>query len=98
MNDLISFLMIDPVTAGCLGDISPSEVNLRYGPYGLRITHDYGISGESLDEFQATTFKVEDGQVIPGHHADILDCYWFSELSPKDIVKLFAQLRALVKE
>lgn len=92
MQTLIKFLYDAPLTASCLGEVTEDSVELRHGIYGLRITPEIGPSDYIKDKYQATTFKMEGGEQIPGHHTDILEYYWYTDLTPDELLKVFAQL------
>lgn len=97
MQTLHQYLLTAPVTASCLRevDIASSYLELVTGEYGITVTPELDASGVVPDKYSALTFHERDGVRVFGNLTDILDYYWYTDLTKEELVDVFVQLTKL---
>lgn len=97
MQTLYQHLLTAPVTTSCLRevDVDGGYLELITGEYGLTVTPEIGEHGVVPGKYSALTFRELDGERVFGHLTNILDYYWYTELTPNELVDVFVQLTKL---
>ncbi len=97
MQTLYQYLLTVPVTTSCLCevDIPNRYLELITGDYGITVTNQLNEYGLVPDTYSALTFHNIAGQRVFGHLTDILDYYWYTDLTKEELVGVFVQLTNL---